>query len=62
MVIPAVIGYSLCLCYDGEVQMAGGAQEVVRHPVLVVGLHLGVQNIVYEFREGGNLAVPGEVN
>ena len=56
--IPAIILNSLCLGYDGIVKMTGGAEKVVGYPVLIIRFHLSVQHIVYEFWEGGGLAVP----
>ena len=57
--IPAVICYGLSLSNDGVVQMTWCTQKVVRHPVLIVGLHFCVQNIVNEFGKSWNLQVPG---
>ena len=52
---PAVISNVLSLGDDSVVDVAGGAEQVVGQPVLIVLLHLGGQEVVNKLREGGDL-------
>ena len=48
---PAVVPDVLGPGDDGVVEVTGGAQEVVRQPVLVIHLHLRGHQVVHKLRE-----------
>ena len=56
--VSAVLLDVLSLGDDGVVEMTGSTEEIVGQPVLVVVLHLGVQEVGDKLGECGDLVVP----
>ena len=56
--VSAVLPDVLSLGDDCVVEMAGSTEEIVGQPVLIVVLHLGIQQVGDELGEGGGLVIP----
>ena len=56
--ISAVLLDVLSLGDDSVVEMTRGTEEIVGQPVLIVVLHLGIQQVGDKLGEGGGLVIP----